>query len=157
MVIRRFYGLGSDEQALELSFVFRNQNGSKVGKTANNDDILVPVNGYTPPVVETVSYRWKSRSYVSHHLSNGVLNIETTHGLVQAIPYSGKIVEIKNFTGSLPEGVSLAPVTTPVIDALSTVKFPDTGGSGDSGGNSLAPLTDALAGVTGGVPSAGDS
>ncbi len=60
-------------------------------------------------------------------------------------------------TGSLPEGASLAPVTTPVIDALSTVKFPDTSGSGDSGGNSLAPLTDALAGVAGGVPSAGDS
>lgn len=58
--------------------------------------------------------------------------------------------------GSLPEGASLAPVTTPVIDALSTVKFPDTSGSGDSGGNSLSPLTDALAGVTGGVPSAGD-
>lgn len=55
--------------------------------------------------------------------------------------------------GSLPEGVSLAPVTTPVIDALSTVEFPDTGGSGDdgdSGGNSLAPLTDALAGLAGG-------
>ncbi|NIJ42874.1 hypothetical protein FHS78_003182 [Parvibaculum indicum] len=57
-------------------------------------------------------------------------------------------------TGSLPEGASLAPVTTPLIEALSTVQFPDTSGSGDSGGNGLAPLTDALtdalAGLAGG-------
>jgi hypothetical protein len=126
LVIRRFYSLSPDEKVLQLSFVFRNQNGSKVGKTANNDDILVSVNGYTPPVTKAVSYRWKTRSYVSHHLSNGVLNIETTHGLVQAIPYSGKIVEIKNFPGSLPEkDTSAAVVLTPQNPSLTMKELPD--------------------------------
>lgn len=126
LVIRQFYSLNPDEKVLQLSFVFRNQTGSKVGKTANNDDILVPVNGYTPPVTKAVSYRWKTRSYVSHHLSNGILNIETTHGLVQAIPYSGKIVEIKNFPGSLPEkDTSVAVVLTPQNTNLTMKELPD--------------------------------
>jgi alpha-glucosidase (family GH31 glycosyl hydrolase) len=126
LVIRRFYSLSPDEKVLQLSFVFRNQNGSKVGKTANNDDILVSVNGYTPPVTKAVSYRWKTRNYISHHLSNGVLNIETTHGLVQAIPYSGKIVEIKNFPGSLPEkDTSTAVVLTPQNPNLTMKELPD--------------------------------
>ncbi len=126
LVIRQFYSLNPNEKVLQLSFVFRNQTGSKVGKTANNDDILVPVNGYTPPVTKAVSYRWKTRSYVSHHLSNGVLSIETTHGLVQAIPYSGKIVEIKNFPGSLPEkDTSVAVVLTPQNTNLTMKELPD--------------------------------
>ena len=125
MVIRRFYGLNPEEKVLQLSFVFRNKIGSKVGKTANNDDILVSVNGYTPPVNKAVSYRWKTRSYVSHHLSNGVLNIETTHGLVQAIPYSGKIVEIKNFPGTLPEkDTSFAVILTPQSPNLNLKELP---------------------------------
>ena len=53
--------------------------------------------------------------------------------------------------GSLPEGASLAPVTTPIIDAISNVSFPDTSGAGSgtgsSGSTALAPLTDALGNV----------
>ena len=103
LVIRSFYALGSEEKVLQLSFVFRNQIGSKVGKNANNDDILIPVGGYKPPVVEHASYKWNSRNYVSHNLNNGVLNITTTHGLVQVIPYTVKVIEVKNFPGTLPE------------------------------------------------------
>ena len=61
-------------------------------------------------------------------------------------------------TGNLPEGTSLEPVTTPIIDALATVQFPDTSstgssGSSSSGSSSLAPVTDAL----GSVPVLGDT
>ncbi len=125
LVIRKFYNIGNHEKVLQLSFVFRNQSGSKVGKTANNDDILVPVNGYTPPVKKTVSYKWRSRSYLSYHLSNGILNIETTHGLVQAIPYSGKIIEIKNFSGSFPEkDSSVAVILTPGKPKITLKELP---------------------------------
>ena len=47
-------------------------------------------------------YEWGNRKYISHYLVNGILNIKTDHGLVQAIPYSPKIVEIKNFYGDVP-------------------------------------------------------
>lgn len=53
-------------------------------------------------------------------------------------------------TDSVPEGTSLEPATTPVIDAISTVEFPDTSGTGSS--SSLAPVTDAL----GSTPALGD-
>ncbi len=126
LIIRKFYGLTPDEKVLQLSFVFRNQNGSKVGKTKNNDDILVPVNGYFPPVKQEAVYSWKSRKYVSHHLSNGVLNIETDHGLVQAIPYNDKIIEIKNFSGKLPEkDSSVAVILQPENPKLTLDEQPD--------------------------------
>ena len=64
-------------------------------------------------------------------------------------------------TGSLPEGVSLAPVTTPIIDTLSAVKFPDTSGSGSSGsssgtsGGSTSGLGGLLGTVTGALSGSG--
>ncbi len=60
------------------------------------------------------TYQWPERSYVSHHLTNGILNVETNHGLVQIIPYSPDVVEVKNFPGNLPEkDSSVAVIQTP--------------------------------------------
>lgn len=39
--IRSFYGLPANEQGLKLAFVFRNQNGSTVGRAADGGDIFV--------------------------------------------------------------------------------------------------------------------
>lgn len=125
IVIRQFYSLTPDEKVLQLSFVFRNQTGSKVGKTANNNDILISVNGYTPPAAKAVNYKWKTRHYISHHVNNGVLNIETSHGLVQAILYSGKIVEIKHFPDNVPEtDTSVAVILNPQTPNLTTKELP---------------------------------
>ncbi|MFK7806503.1 MAG: DUF4961 domain-containing protein [Saprospiraceae bacterium] len=41
--IRDFYDVPDGEEILELSFVFRNADGSKEGKTAMNSDIFVPI------------------------------------------------------------------------------------------------------------------
>jgi hypothetical protein len=41
--LRNFYHLAATEQVLQLAFVFRNANGSMIGKHANNADIFVPV------------------------------------------------------------------------------------------------------------------
>ena len=125
LVIRKYYGLSSDEKVLQLSFVFRDRNGSKTGKTENNDDILVPVNGYIPPVKQAVKYRWKNRQYVSHHLSNGVLNVETSHGLVQAVAYNDKIIEIINFEDKLPvKDSSVAVIMQPQNPTLTLEDLP---------------------------------
>lgn len=47
-VIKSFYKLGPDDIANQLIYVFRNADGSLVGKTKENEDITVPVNGYKP-------------------------------------------------------------------------------------------------------------
>jgi 1,4-alpha-glucan branching enzyme len=41
--IRSYYGVPAGEKILKLAFVFRNADGSKVGKTADNQDIFIPV------------------------------------------------------------------------------------------------------------------
>ncbi len=41
--IKEFYGLSDNDKVLQLAFVFRNVNGSKEGKTANNQDIFVSI------------------------------------------------------------------------------------------------------------------
>ncbi len=41
--VRNFYGVPMSETILELAFVFRNSDGSKVGKTATEGDIFIPV------------------------------------------------------------------------------------------------------------------
>jgi alpha-glucosidase (family GH31 glycosyl hydrolase) len=68
---------------------------------------------------QKAQYKWEARHYVSHHLSNGILNIETDHGLVQAIPYSDKIIEIKNFEKSVPvPDSSVAVIMEPSVTSV---------------------------------------
>lgn len=46
--IKSFYGIPSNETALKLAFVFRNVDGSKVGRTSSGGDIFVDLSqGYT--------------------------------------------------------------------------------------------------------------
>ncbi|MCB0648006.1 MAG: T9SS type A sorting domain-containing protein [Saprospiraceae bacterium] len=40
--INEFYGVPANEKILQMTFVFRNVDGSKEGKTANNQDIYLP-------------------------------------------------------------------------------------------------------------------
>ena len=57
--------------------------------------------------------------------------------------------------GSVPDGVSLAPVTTPVINILSATQFPDTSGVAASGSGSTSGLTGLLGTVTGALQGGG--
>jgi alpha-glucosidase (family GH31 glycosyl hydrolase) len=82
---------------------------------------------YSHPLQDSVDskkpiYKWKERHYKSHHLSNGILNIETDHGLVQAIPYTPDIIEIKNFTGNIPENDSSVAVVLQPKNPVITVE-----------------------------------
>ncbi len=110
-VINDFYGLRDDEVVQQLAFVFRNMDGSRVGKTSNNEDILLPVNGYVPPVDKPAEYLFDSRAYVSHRLENNRLYIQTTHGEVHVVPYTTNIVLVKNF----PAGGVIADSSDAII------------------------------------------
>ncbi len=115
-VIKNFYGLRDDETAQQLAFVFRNRDGSKVGKTRDNENILVPVNGFVPPVKKAPRYLLKTRKYLSHKENGSRLNVLTDHGLVRIIPFTPTIVEVKNFQGNKPvHDSSSAVILQPVI------------------------------------------
>jgi len=51
--INEFYGVAEDEEVLELAFVFRNSDGSKVGREADGGDIFVNV--YQPGLSVNIS------------------------------------------------------------------------------------------------------
>lgn len=96
LVIGKFYGLKPNEKVQQLCFVFRNAKGNLVGKTKDNKDILIPVFGYQPPVKKTAAYLFRNRHYLSHHISNGNLEIQTDHGILQCFFYSPTMVQIIN-------------------------------------------------------------
>ena len=115
-VINDYYQLREEEVVQQLAFVFRNLGGSKVGKTAKNEDIFLPVNGYVPPVKEPPKYLFQKRKYVSHELFVSNLTVTTNHGQVQIIPYTPRIIEVKHFADQiLPNDSSDAVILEPVI------------------------------------------
>ena len=95
-VINEYYQLREEEVVQQLAFVFRNLDGSKVGKTERNEDIFLPVNGYTPEIKQPPKYLFDKRKYVSHQKEISRLIIQTDNGLVEIIPYTRKIIEIKH-------------------------------------------------------------
>lgn len=99
-VIQKFYNLHKDEVVQQLTFVFRNTNGSKVAKDKNGQDFLIPVFGYKPPVKKKAVYLFQNRKIQHYSLKNGVLTLKTDHGSTQITFYTPKVVEIKNFKAS---------------------------------------------------------
>ncbi len=100
-VIGSFYKLRPDETVNQLAFVFRNADGSRVGKTKNNEDIFLPVNGYIPPPVTEAVYKFENREYLSHLDRNNTIDILTTNGLSRVIIYNSNTIEIKHFAQSI--------------------------------------------------------
>jgi oligosaccharide 4-alpha-D-glucosyltransferase len=100
-VISSFYMLRPEENVQQLAFVFRNANGSKVGKTKNNEDIFLPVNGYVAPKAERKTYKFENRSYLSYFRKNNTIDILTTDGLTRIIPYNSNTIEVKHFSQSV--------------------------------------------------------
>ncbi len=98
-VINDFYGLRPDEIPQQLAFVFRSVDGANVGKTENNEDIFLNVNGYRPPEKEKAKYLLDNRKYLSYRVENENFVVQTDHGLVQIIPYTHRIIEVKHNDG----------------------------------------------------------
>jgi len=94
MKIREFYKLGPDDIAQQLAFVFRNADGTLVGKTADNEDITVPVNGYRPPEVTVSRTPAPQRKLLRLEQVTEGWNVYTDHGLVMIRPYTANILGI---------------------------------------------------------------
>ena len=102
-IIDDFYQLRDDESPLMLAFVFRSENGGLVGKTKNNEDIFLPVNDYVIPENNIEPFLFESRKYVSHFDDKQYLKVLTNKGLVEIIPYSDEIVEVRHHANSIGE------------------------------------------------------
>ena len=100
-VIESFYNLQPDEVIQQIAFVFRSENGAKVGKTKDNEDIFLQVNGYEPPIEAVRKYEFENRKYISHILGDNVLDILTTNGITRIIPYSASIIEVKHYSQNI--------------------------------------------------------
>ncbi|MAE09463.1 MAG: glycosyl hydrolase [Bacteroidetes bacterium] len=100
-MISTFYNLQPDEVVRQLAFVFRSEDGAKVGKTKNNEDIFLPVNNYKPPVAGEKEYLFESRKYLSHLVRDTILDVLTTNGITRIIPFSENIIEVLHFSRSI--------------------------------------------------------
>ena len=129
-VMKDFYGLRDDEKPLMLAFVFRSRDGGLVGKTKDNEDIFLPVNGYIPFVKKQSEFLFENRKYLSHFLLGQNLKILTDKGLVEILPYSEEIIEVRHHKNSIgenakSEAVILKPdhIFTQFEDAENYLRF----------------------------------
>jgi len=110
-VIRSFYKLKPEDFANQLVYVFRNTDGSLVGKTKDNEDILVPVNGYKPKVLETKGGNKEIHKLIRVEQLPTLWNIVTDKGTITVKPYSESLLEVTYF----PEGISKADASHSVV------------------------------------------
>jgi len=96
-----FYGLTDDEIPQMLAFVFRSEDGAYVGKTETNEDIFLNVNGYHPPEKSESVYLFEERKYLSHFKNGQNLSILTDKGLVEILPYTNEIIEVRHHSNSI--------------------------------------------------------
>lgn len=103
--IPSFYGFDPDQEiVLMLAFVFRNADGSIVGRSIDNSDIFYSIN-HTPLT-----------DYQSHTLTDNRLCIFTGEGEIELIPYTNNAIRL-----------SFAPTGVPFPDtSYSTIATPET-------------------------------
>jgi alpha-glucosidase (family GH31 glycosyl hydrolase) len=95
-----YYGVNAADPVNFLAFVFRNANGSVVGRSGSNNDILVPLQVFQPG------------NYVSHSVQGNRLQIQATQGVLLIDRFSAG-VRVQLQSDSLPTDSSYA-----VLDSL---------------------------------------
>ena len=113
-----FYKIPDDAKALQMAFVFRNADGSLVGKTAENTDIYVPFKGFKTQEKKAVTYLFKEHLYKGFTQKEGHLFVETSEGVIAFRPFTDSIVEVSWH----PKGFSSFYVSHAVVMQASEVK-----------------------------------
>ena len=99
-VIKPFYKLGPDDIANQLAYVFRNMDGTIVGKTRENEDITVPVNGYKPIVQEASGGNRELHKLIRVEQLPASWNCITDKGTIAVHPFAEGIVEVTFLPGN---------------------------------------------------------
>lgn len=81
--IRSFYNVPQNVQVLRLAFVFRNVNGTIVGRDANNQDIFYDINLISPQVITSFS------------LSSNILTVLCDTGALQLSRVKSNVIKIR--------------------------------------------------------------
>ena len=101
-VIKSYYKLLPEDVANQLAFVFRNQDGTVVGKTKENEDIVIPVNGYKPKIQESANSNKELHKLNKVEQLAASWNIYLEKGMVTVRPFSESVVEVV----FLPDGLT---------------------------------------------------
>lgn len=81
--IAEFHGVDpTQENVLQLAFVFRNEDGSLVGRSEDQSDIYYPIN------------MCSSGDYISHAIDENGLNILTTIGELSIQPFTPSVIRL---------------------------------------------------------------
>ncbi len=88
-VPRDFYGIPENEQVKQLAFVFRNADGSLVGKDSEENDLYVSVSKQQEETIEL-----QDKKYQSHSLSGNVLRVQTDQDEILIKAYDRGITKV---------------------------------------------------------------
>ena len=89
-----FYQIPEGLKPLQMAFVFRNADGSKVGKTISNTDIYIPFKGYKPVEKKAAVYLFKEMVFQGFEHSGNQLFIKTNEGTLAFRPFTDSILEV---------------------------------------------------------------
>lgn len=87
-----FFNADKDLKVLQIALVFRNSDGSVVGKTKEETDIYIPLDGYKPTIAKPAEYLFNDLGYVGYLKTDSSLIINTLNGDVVIRPFSNHIV-----------------------------------------------------------------
>jgi len=106
VLVSDYFHVPPTEEIKAMAFVFRNENGSKVGKTLDNKDIFVDV------VIKPSSGKKKFLSNYQNHFQKGeILYIKGDTTLIKIQAFNSDIVKVSYF----PDGVERADTSYSVI------------------------------------------
>ncbi|OWY21023.1 DUF4968 domain-containing protein [Sphingobacteriales bacterium UPWRP_1] len=128
-VIRPFYKVPAEEQILKLMMVFRNADGSLVGKTAENTDFVITISQYEPPYIvmpEGVAAQYLG-NYKSHTVRETQITIQTDNRALQIYPYSNHIIRfaLSDKDGKFAANPSYTVVMKPASVVVKLKEDPD--------------------------------
>ena len=92
-VPRDFYGIPKGEKAEQLAFVFRNAEGTIVGKDAEGSDLFLDVSQRVEEEIVLVE-----KNYQSHSMENNTLKVKTDQGDILITAYDKGITKVSLLT-----------------------------------------------------------
>ncbi len=124
-VIKSFYKLRPDDVALQLAFVFRNMDGTLVGKTKDNEDIVVPVNGFKPKLTTPAEGNRELHKLLHVDQLPASWNIILEKGMISVRPFSADIIEVTYLPEENPKAdPSHSVIMLPERVSVTTEKIP---------------------------------
>ncbi|MBZ0243588.1 MAG: hypothetical protein K8F24_10270, partial [Bacteroidales bacterium] len=92
--IKSFFGVSEEIPIKQLALVFRNEDGSLVGKTADEKDFYINFKGYEPKISEKVVKLDAPKRYLGQQMDNNVLFIQTDQVDLSFRPFADSIIEV---------------------------------------------------------------